>query len=48
MHLSLKPKNFSDFFDLFLQSTSDFKHFEKEDDRHSYFILKIKDCERLG
>ena len=37
MHLSFKQKIFSDFFVLFLDSTSNFKHFEKKDDSHSYF-----------
>ena len=48
MQLSLKPTIFSNFFVLFLESTSDFKHFEEKDGRHSYFISEITDCERLG
>ena len=48
MQLSLKPTIFSDFFVPFLESTSNFKHFEKKDDRHSYFISEIPDCERLS
>ena len=48
MQLSLKPTIFSNFFVPFLESTSNFKHFEKKDDRHSYFISEITDCERLG
>ena len=48
MQLSLKPTIFSDFFVPFLESTSNFKHFEKKDDRHSYFISEITDFERLG
>ena len=47
MHLSLKPKNFRDFSVLFLECTSNFKHFEKQDDRHTYFILEIKECEKV-
>ena len=47
MQLSLKPTFYSDFFVPFLESTSNFKHFEKKDDRHSYFISEITDCERL-
>ena len=47
MQLSLKPKFFSYSFVPFLQSTSNFKHFEKNDDRHRYFILEITDCQRL-
>ena len=48
MQLLLKPTICSDFFVQFLDSTSNVKHLEKKDDRHSYFILEIKDCERLG
>ena len=46
--LSLKPTVFSDFSVPFLESTSDIKHFEKKDDRHSYFISEITDCETVG
>ena len=45
MQLSFKPRVFSDFFVPFPKSTSNFKHFEKKDDRHSYFIPEIRDCE---
>ena len=48
MQLSLKPTIFSHFFVPFLESTSNFKHFEKKDDRHSYFISEITDYERVG
>ena len=48
MELCLKPKILSDFFVLFLQSTSNFKHFEKKDDSHSYFISEITHCEKVG
>ena len=48
MELSLKATIFSDFFVPFLESTSNFKNFEKTDDRHSYFISEMRDCERLG
>ena len=48
MSLSLERNFFSDLFVPFLESTSNFKHFEKKDDRHSYFISEITDCERLG
>ena len=48
MQLSLKPKKFSDFFVLFLESTSNFKYFPKKDDCHSHFIPEITDCEILG
>ena len=47
LQLSLQPKSLSDFFVPFLESTSNFKHFEKEDDCHSYFITEITGCERL-
>ena len=48
MQSVLKPKTFSDSSLSFLESTSNFKHFEKEDDRHRYFILEITNCQRLG
>ena len=48
MELYLKPKIFSYFFVPFLESTSNFKHFEKKDDRHTYFLSEITECERLG
>ena len=47
IQLSLKPPFFSDFFVAFLESNSNFEHFEEKDDRHSYFISEITDCERL-
>ena len=48
LQLSPKSKALSDFLNPFLESTSNFKHFEKEYDRHSYFISKIIDCEKHG
>ena len=48
MQLSLKPKSFSDCFVPFLDSSSNFKHFEKRDDRHSYFLSEITHCRRPG
>ena len=48
MQLSLKPMIFPDFFVAFVESSSNFKHFEKKDDRQSFFISEITDCERLG
>ena len=48
MHLYLKPRILLDFFVPFLESTSNLKHLEKKDDRHSSFISEITDCERLG
>ena len=48
MHFSLKPNIFSDFLVPFLESTSNFKHFEKKDDSRSYFIWEIRHCERVG
>ena len=47
MELSLKPRIFPHFFVPFVESTSNFEHLEKKDDRHSYFISEITDCERL-
>ena len=48
MQLPLKPTIFSDLFVPFLESTSNFKHFEEKDDSHSNFIWEIRDCERVG
>ena len=48
MLLSLKPKTFSESFVPPLESTSNFEHFSKKEDRHSYFISEIPDCQRLG
>ena len=47
MQLSLKPTIFSDFFVLFLECRSNFEDLEKKDDRHTYFILEITECENL-
>ena len=46
MEFYLKQIIFSDFFVSFLESTSNFKHFEKKDDRHTYFISEITECEK--
>ena len=48
MQLFLKPETFSDSFVPLLESTSNFKHFGKKDDRHSYFISEITECQKLG
>ena len=49
MQLSLKPTTSSDFFFCpFMESTSNFKHFEKKDDPHSYLLSEITHRERLG
>ena len=48
IQVSLKPKALSDFFVPFLESTSNFKHFEKKDDRHSYFLTEFTGSERLA
>ena len=48
MQLSEKRKPFSQLFVPFLESTSNFKHFEKKDDRHTYLLSEITECERLG
>ena len=47
MQLSEKRKKFSEFFIPFLESTSNFKPFEKKDDDHSQSLSEIKDCEKL-
>ena len=44
LQLSLKSKTLSDFFNPFLESKSNFKHFEKKDDRHTNFLSEITEC----
>ena len=46
--LYLKPTIFADLFVPFLESISNFKHFGKKDDRHTYFISEITECEIRG
>ena len=48
MQLTLKLETFPDFFVRFMESISNFKYFEKQDDRHSYFITEFMSSERLG
>ena len=43
-----KRKTFCEYFVPFPESTSNFKHFQKKDDRHSYCISEITDCEELA
>ena len=43
-----KRKTFSESFVPFPKSKSNFKHFEKKDNRHSYCISEITECEKLG
>ena len=45
--LSLKPTIVSHFFVPFLKATSNFKHIQKKDDSHGYFIWEIRHCERV-
>ena len=48
MQLYLQPRIFADFFVLFLESTSNFRHLEIKDEHHTYFISEITECERVG
>ena len=48
MQLSLNPKTFSDSSVQLLAFSSNFEYFGKKDDRHSYFISEITDCQRLA
>ena len=48
MELYFKPTIFSHIFVSFLESTSNFEHFEKKDDRHGYFTSEITDSDRLS
>ena len=47
MQLSLKPTIVSHFFVPFRKATSNFKHIQKKDDSHGYFIWEIRHCERV-
>ena len=47
MQLSKKRKNFSQFLVPFLKYTSNFKRFEKKDNRHSYCVSEITDREKM-
>ena len=46
MKLSQKQYNFSHFNSRFLKSTSDFEHFQKKDDPHTWCISEITDSEK--
>ena len=48
MQLSEKRKTFSQFFVRRLESTSNFRHFEKKDDGDSSYISKLMDCANPG
>ena len=48
MQISSKEKIFLNFFLRFLETALNFKHFEKKDDRHTYFIFEITDYQRVG
>ena len=48
MQLSLNRTVCSHFFVPFPEPTSNFKHFEKKDVSHSYFIREVRHCERVG
>ena len=47
MQLSQKQKTFSEFFDEFLKSTLNFKHFARKDDLHSFCIFEGPDSANL-
>ena len=48
MKLSKNQKNLSEFFVLFLKSTSTFQNFEKNDDPHNLSIFENTDHDRRG
>ena len=48
MQLSQKRKSFTGFFIPFLESTSNFKHFERKDAFHNKCISGITDCKNLA
>ena len=48
MQFSKNRKTFCQCFSQYLESVSNFQHFEKVDDFDSLCIAKIRDCERHG
>ena len=48
MQLPQKQKTFSEYFFAFLKSSSNFEHFQKKDDSHSWGISKITESEKQG
>ena len=48
VQLSRKEKTFSEFFVAFFKSSSNFEHFQKQDDSHSWGISKITDSKTQG
>ena len=47
MQLPQKKKNFLDFFSAFLNSSLNFKHFEKKGNPHKVCISENTDCENV-
>ena len=47
MQLYEKQKTFSELFSVFLNSSLNFKNFQKKDDSHRFFIFEITDSEKL-
>ena len=47
MQLSLKQKNFPQFFATFLKSRLNSKHFEKKNDPHTFCIFEVTDSENV-
>ena len=45
MQLSQKQKTFSEFFDAFLKSSLNFKHFESKDEARKFYIFEVRDSE---
>ena len=45
MHISPKPKTFSQFFISSMKSTLNSEYFDKKDQSHSLSITEIIDCE---
>ena len=48
MQLSQKVKTFFEYIAQFMESTWNFKHFEKNDDPRILCISQITDCEMYG
>ena len=46
MQLYEKQKTFSELFSVFLNSSLNFKNFQKKDDSHRFFIFEMTDSEK--
>ena len=48
LQLSKKQKKLSEFFAVYLKSTSNFEHFEEKDEPDNLRVFEIRDCKSCG